>query len=757
MPFLKSVCLTFAIILVLTGCSASPDSSPLSPDLSQQSVAFNSSAHRLWGIYDIYLDNPDSPLVIPLRTTEGHLNARRFLEETPCSSCLVVSNAHNLGGKEWMVDVQIRHPFTGIDKFTGFDVRGIVMFDPSYTFPASGLVFSDPNIETGGALLNADGYTDIFNPVNYPPGSTSWPAWEYQQGKYATSEAPSSVLNPYKEYATENERRYFGCTTADTRTYHIRFPSDGPLHFGYAIDGNWAPPDADPPVVPDDFPISANRPEPFFAAMEITKNTLWSDPDIGGGGELQFILRVYDHQDPKMVSDGGTIDSFKWEIPGMTGWDGITPDAWVEGADSIGNFVAYYFKQSPVPDNTGGHRTLIAINDIESGILGDRVKTFLVTKITVAQGITCWSPGELISGSFHPHPSLQSHLNNATTSFVADDGTFNLYYTCYTWQPRFIWFADLGSISNDTFDDEALAYNISSVPDDEGNVHIVYTDNPDVQGGNVIYRFKDKDAPGTIGPEVILSASAKFNQFMPVVAPAHDGTILVVWMDTSTQPNRRMCAAYYNGDTWSPEMTLETCYLPTSWTNHHVVVDSENNYHIIYQDQEPPDLYHMVFSNGGIVSNEPFVNGNWRSISATGSIDQNDRIYVTFSDDRDGVYRGFFTMRDPDTGLWTDPIDMVGFNHFNTRYQNEILPDGRLAVVWTDWRDNTLGLYSKVFDPFSNQDTIQDIPDDEIDAMFDANKNQTRLCVDENGTLHLVWTDSRDEDHVMLYYSTCTP
>ena len=46
--------------------------------------------------------------------------------------------------------------------------------------------------------------------------------------------------------------------------------------------------------------------------------------------------------------------------------------------------------------------------------------------------------------------------------------------------------------------------------------------------------------------------------------------------------------------------------------------------------------------------------------------------------------------------------------------------------------------------------------DDEIDAISDAMKNQTRLCVDQNGTLHLVWSDLR-EGHCQLFYSTCTP
>ena len=138
------------------------------------------------------------------------------------------------------------------------------------------------------------------------------------------------------------------------------------------------------------------------------------------------------------------------------------------------------------------------------------------------------------------------------------------------------------------------------------------------------------------------------------------------------------------------------------------------------------------------------------------AINSEDRIFITYEDNRTGSLRGYLRVRDPLSGEWNEEKDLTGHNYYMDRFQNEPLPSGQIAVIWTDRRDGFRGLYSKTFDPFLSEAEIQGITDDEIDAISDAMKNQTRLCVDQNGTLHLVWSDLR-EDHWQLFYSTCTP
>ncbi|MCX6645019.1 MAG: hypothetical protein NTY09_01470, partial [bacterium] len=412
------------LMLFMLGCSENSSglavASPIQ-DADIQTSSESPGAHNLLGIYSISIDPVSlTAEAIPMRIGEGHLNALKFLEEGPCSFCLAVTNIHPNGPKEFLIDIQVTHPLFGLDQFTVFDVRGIIMFDPGFIFPACGMSFPDPLTPGTGAILNPDGYTTLFNPIDFPPGTMQWKAWEYQKGKYATPDFPASTLNPFLAYCETIPRRYLGCTSVDTRTYDMRFPDSGPLHFGYAIDCNWAPPTHNPPTVPDDFPLAANVPEAYHLDMQITENSLWSDSGGGSGGNLRFSLKVYDHQDPHLVEDGGTISGFKMEIAGMTGWENISPFSWSEGTDPIGEFVKYEFIEAPISDAPGPHNCVIAVDDKETGLKGLNETAYYITDISVNLGESCWSPGVLLSDV--PNESYQAHLNNMRNLFVDSDG-----------------------------------------------------------------------------------------------------------------------------------------------------------------------------------------------------------------------------------------------------------------------------------------------------------------------------------------------
>jgi hypothetical protein len=56
----------------------------------------------------------------------------------------------------------------------------------------------------------------------------------------------------------------FECDASISRTYHIWLPP-GPLVVGYAVEVCWEPPLVTPVINPaEDFPISANQPEPYY-------------------------------------------------------------------------------------------------------------------------------------------------------------------------------------------------------------------------------------------------------------------------------------------------------------------------------------------------------------------------------------------------------------------------------------------------------------------------------------------------------------
>jgi hypothetical protein len=284
------------VALVLSGCALVGN--PVEPSGTQGDPAVGSEygkqdqAHNMWGYWSIEIDPlTDKFEIVPVREAAFHANIRKFLEDgTPCSNCLKITKIVDGTSGTKLIDIQITHPFSGSNLYTGFDVRGIVMWNGSEVWPVSGLRTQDPD-SLDGYVLNAGGYTTLFSPTFFPPG-TDDPLFTYSKGKLATPQPPTSTLNPYIDYWTDVNRHMFHSGVAVTRTYEIRYPSGGAFRMGYAIDSCWDVPTTNPPEsVPDDFPIKANRPEPYkvqcFQPAAI-------GAEVGSTGELQ--IRAYDWQ-----------------------------------------------------------------------------------------------------------------------------------------------------------------------------------------------------------------------------------------------------------------------------------------------------------------------------------------------------------------------------------------------------------------------------------------------------------------------------
>ncbi|MCX6646464.1 MAG: hypothetical protein NTY09_08920 [bacterium] len=241
------------------------------PDLSGNYQTCNDAAeapgfnpHSFIGSGQIYADTEAGSFeIIPARLPSLHLNLRQFLEDgAPCSDCFKISSVKHNPDNTWDLDLQITHPVPGDNTFTVFDMRLIMMFRGTKIWPASGLESQDPE-GTGGYALNPDGYTTIFNPLDFPPGSGP-PFLTYTQGKMASLIYPDSTLNPYMDYYNDGSRYMTFPGQSVTRTWTIKLPTSTFI-LGYAVDCCWAPPTVDPPLDPQhDFPPEANKPEPFW-------------------------------------------------------------------------------------------------------------------------------------------------------------------------------------------------------------------------------------------------------------------------------------------------------------------------------------------------------------------------------------------------------------------------------------------------------------------------------------------------------------
>jgi len=296
----------FAIILVVAGLliSCSGNSDPVAPSQSPDTLttqvsdtgASASGNHYPWGFYNVYVDPGEGTWDIePLRQVADHFNIINYLEQWPCSNCFQLVGIQQSGSGTLLVDVQITHPFATKPNFTGFDVRGIAMFDGNKTFPVSGLVksFADSG---QGVIVDPDGYTTLYNTTTEGSGPSGLQG--YIKGKFGTLTYPQATLNPFKRFSTDNvanTRNVFVAGDQITVQYEVKMPTPGGFIFGYAIDACWVPPTTKPvtnPIV--DFGADANCPEPW--KIEITDEPVGPGMTAYGGSTV-LTIDVYDWQE----------------------------------------------------------------------------------------------------------------------------------------------------------------------------------------------------------------------------------------------------------------------------------------------------------------------------------------------------------------------------------------------------------------------------------------------------------------------------
>jgi len=286
------ILLAFALLLAFAGCSS--EKSPVTPDPTSQHLSKNLSNRSIWGYWTIKIDPDTSSVeIIPDRDMASHFNVVRLLEVTPCTDCLTINNLSWLPDNIVRCDFQVRHPFPGLLKFTAFDVRGVLVTNGDTIFPENNRLASLDS--SNPTLLNPDGYTSLFNPVEFPEGSSPFPILEYIPGKFSFGDNFTATLNPFMAFGKNNPRRMFEAGSAETITINLKYPS-APFEFGYAVDASWILLDevSDPLT---DFPPGANCLEPYQLSCQplssITNKT---------GSTAQMRVEVFDHQGLDTIS-----------------------------------------------------------------------------------------------------------------------------------------------------------------------------------------------------------------------------------------------------------------------------------------------------------------------------------------------------------------------------------------------------------------------------------------------------------------------
>ncbi len=295
--------ITLIIVFAFTGCS-NGGNQPVSPEpVAKAETGSREVNHFLWGLWQGVID-PDAETLemVALRVGEFHLNALQFLEPPPLVNLTLESLVFN--GNIIEADIGLRHPFLGLNEFTGFDVAGIFITTGSVTG------FNDPDLRMAGEgdtrLLNFDGQTRWWNPSEFPVNDGTM--FSYKDGLLGTSDAVghfNSTLNAYKYFCddlgpndtldkvTVERRGLFSAGKKNIRHYTIELGSG--LIFNYAVDASWQFPQGGAPWdVPDDFAPAANKPEAWNVTVTELLNTLYND-GAESGGDLSLEIKVWDH------------------------------------------------------------------------------------------------------------------------------------------------------------------------------------------------------------------------------------------------------------------------------------------------------------------------------------------------------------------------------------------------------------------------------------------------------------------------------
>jgi len=234
-----------------------------------------------WGTWVFSVNEDHTSLeAVPVRGGALHYNVLKFVEGFPCPNCMTIGSPQPQGDGTFKVKVMLQHPFPGLPQYTGFDVRGTVVFPSTHYWYCAGysiekwkgmgsggthydpipLYFSRASAG-GGEVLNADGYSFYFFPGFIIAPDV--PILSYQDGKHATGDEGEldGTVNPFIEFHDVDERRMFTSGGLVTRTYHIK-PPEGAFKFGYIVDASWALPIKTPVTDPaTDFPDWANAEE----------------------------------------------------------------------------------------------------------------------------------------------------------------------------------------------------------------------------------------------------------------------------------------------------------------------------------------------------------------------------------------------------------------------------------------------------------------------------------------------------------------
>ena len=118
--------------LVVLACGCSQAITGVMPDIQRPPIGQSQLLQQprwLWSanIYQVSADH-QSIEKLPIRSQQLHLNVTPFVESPDCNQCIIIGKPLVQPDGTIKVNVMLTHPFPTKPEYTGFDVRGTIMF-----------------------------------------------------------------------------------------------------------------------------------------------------------------------------------------------------------------------------------------------------------------------------------------------------------------------------------------------------------------------------------------------------------------------------------------------------------------------------------------------------------------------------------------------------------------------------------------------------------------------------------------------------
>jgi len=340
------------VAVSISGCSGS--SNPAEPatqlTISDRIPESSEPNRTLLGYYNLYFNEDHTTCEIkPVRDATWHMNVLHFTEFFNPGGVKVDDFFVHPDGTI-TIALLFTHPL-GMDQYTVFDVRGILMLQAEYAWPAS--LVNTPGLFIGqSALLNADGYTRRWNPYEFMDYPVPFSYFDTNLTKGMGIHV-QTVVNPYIQYWTNTDRMYFQAGLWQVNHYHISLNPNQSL-VGLAFDCSWQEPKDPVKEIPGDFPPDANSLEPYAISVAGQEGSLECSVGLYAGGSANVHINVKDWQTEAYVP----FDKVRLEIPEL--FEGFL-NPWT----GSGTEKDYTYQFNVINDKIFEPKTLVGLISIE--------------------------------------------------------------------------------------------------------------------------------------------------------------------------------------------------------------------------------------------------------------------------------------------------------------------------------------------------------------------------------------------------------